>query len=85
MDQLFVRSNILESDNDYKEVYITIQLTEESNKLLSESAKRSKRGKIQEVKLRLEDHLSRFRSISELNQTTPHEVMDADHGRTKNL
>ena len=57
----------MESDNNYKKVHITIQLSEESNKLLSESATRSKRKKIQEVILRIEDHLHRYQSISELD------------------
>ncbi|WP_419421554.1 TraY domain-containing protein (plasmid) [Legionella sp. D16C41] len=54
---------------DYKDVFITIKISSEGNKLLTESCKRSKRKKIQEATLRLEDHLSKYRSISELNQT----------------
>lgn len=61
----------MESDNNYKKVHITIQLSEESNRLLSEAAKRSKRKKIQEVMLRIEDHLNRYQSISELNHAVP--------------
>ncbi|HCE6135910.1 TPA: TraY domain-containing protein [Legionella pneumophila] len=70
----------------YPKVFISFQLSEEANKLLTESCERSGRKKIPEAALRLEDHLKRFRSISELNQTTPHqpEAMDANHGRTKN-
>jgi hypothetical protein len=60
----------------YPKVYISFQLSEEANKLLTESSKRSGRKKIPEAALRLEDHLNRFRSISELNQTTPREVME---------
>ncbi|HAU1599230.1 TPA: TraY domain-containing protein [Legionella pneumophila] len=75
-----------EDNNNYLKVYISFQLSEEVNKLLTESCKRSGRKKIPEAVLRLEDHLRRFRSISELNQTTPHqpEAMDADHGCTTN-
>lgn len=65
----------MKSNPDYKSVYITIQLSKNSNKILSESCSRSNRKKIQETTLRLEDHLNRFRSISEIdhvvNQTEP--------------
>ncbi|HHL3493980.1 TPA: TraY domain-containing protein [Legionella pneumophila] len=61
----------LESNNNYKKVFITIQISEESNRFLSESAKRSNRKKVQEAKIRLEDHLNRYRSISELNAAVP--------------
>ncbi|HAT8124904.1 TPA: TraY domain-containing protein [Legionella pneumophila] len=61
----------LESNNNYKKVFITIQISEESNRFLSESAKRSNRKKVQEAKIRLEDHLNRYRSISELNVAVP--------------
>ncbi|MGC1183216.1 TraY domain-containing protein [Legionella sp.] len=50
----------LESNNDYKKVFVTIQISEESNRFLSESAKRSNRKKVQEAKIRLEDHLNRY-------------------------
>lgn len=63
----------MESNHNYKKVYITILLSEESNRLLSLSAKRSNRKKIQEVTLRLEDHLIKYRSISELNQAITNE------------
>ena len=59
----------LKSNNNYKKVYVTIQLSEVGNRLLTESCKRSSRKKMQEAFLRLEDHLRRFRSISELNHT----------------
>ncbi|HAT8623328.1 TPA: TraY domain-containing protein [Legionella pneumophila] len=61
----------LESNNNYKKVFITIQISEESNRFLSESAKRSNRKKVQEAKIRLEDHINRYRSISELNTAVP--------------
>ncbi|WP_242604292.1 TraY domain-containing protein [Legionella drozanskii] len=38
---------------------------------MSESCGRSNRKKIQEATLRLEDHLNKFRSISELNYAIP--------------
>ncbi|HAU1718453.1 TPA: TraY domain-containing protein [Legionella pneumophila] len=74
------------NNKKYPKVFISFQLSEEANKLLTESCERSGRKKIPEAALRLEDHLKRFRSISELNQTIPHqpEAMDADHGRITN-
>ncbi|HAU0297875.1 TPA: TraY domain-containing protein [Legionella bozemanae] len=74
------------NNKKYPKVYISFQLSEEANKLLSESCMRSGRKKIPEAALRLEDHLIRYRSISELNQTIPNqlEAMDADHGSTSN-
>ena len=62
------------NNKQYSKVYISFQLSEEANKLLTESSKRSGRKKIPEAALRLDDHLNRFRSISELNQTTPHQL-----------
>ncbi|STX81721.1 conjugal transfer protein TraY [Legionella busanensis] len=58
-----------ENNKKYPKVYISFQLSEKANQLLTESCKRSGRKKIPEAALRLEDHLNRFRSISELNQT----------------
>ena len=71
----------LESDNNINGVFITVRLSQEANKLLNASCKRSNRKKIQEAKLRLEDHLLRFRSISELNHTRPfeNEAMEAEN------
>lgn len=61
----------LQSNNNYRKVHITIQLSEDANRLLSQSCNRSNRKKIQEATLRLEDHLKNFRSISELNHAIP--------------
>lgn len=61
----------LESKEYYKNVFVTLNLSEKFNQLLSESAKRSNRKKVQEAKLRLEDHLNRYRSISEINMANP--------------
>ncbi|MDP3268071.1 MAG: TraY domain-containing protein [Legionella sp.] len=52
----------MESNNNYKKVHITIQLSKCAYRLLSESCHRSKRKKIQAAMLRLEDHLNKFRS-----------------------
>ncbi len=54
------------TDNVYQDVYITFKLDAESNQLLSESAKRSNRKKIQEAILRLSHHLRSVRSISDI-------------------
>ena len=58
---------------NYRKVYISFQISEEANRLLTESCERSGRKKIPEAALRLEDHLMRFRSISELNRAIPNE------------
>ena len=70
----------------YPKVYISFQISEEANKLLTESSKRSGRRKIPEAALRLEDHLNRFRSISELHQANPHnsEALEENHDCTQN-
>ncbi len=62
----------MESKPYYRKVYVTLNLSEQSNQFLTESAKRSNRKKVQEAKLRLEDHLNRFRSISELDVAMPY-------------
>lgn len=75
------------TDKQYEKVYISFQLTEKANKLLTEASQRSGRKKIPEAALRLEDHLNRFRSISELNHTVPHSTevaLEANHGCTQN-
>ncbi|MBA2650366.1 MAG: TraY domain-containing protein [Legionella sp.] len=75
-----------DNNTKYPKVYISFQLSEEANKLLTESSKRSGRKKIPEASLRLEDHLRSFRSISELNQTVLNTLnaVDADHDNIKN-
>jgi hypothetical protein len=71
LNGFFKKEKKLESNN-YKKVYVTLNLSEQSNQLLTESAKRSNRKKVQEAKLRLADHLNRFRSISELDVAMPY-------------
>ncbi|WP_131795892.1 TraY domain-containing protein [Fluoribacter gormanii] len=75
-----------EINNKYRAVFISFQVSEEANKFLTKSWQRSGRKKTPEAALCLEEHLRRFRSISELNQATPHQpkAMDADHGRITN-
>jgi len=63
-----------EQKESYKPVFITIQLSSETNKLLSESAARSHRKKLQEATIRLDDHLMRFHSISEKGKTVPSKI-----------
>ena len=62
----------LESKAYYHTVYVTLHLSAEANRMLTESAKRSNRKKVQEATLRLEDHLQRYRSISELDVVMPY-------------
>lgn len=64
---IFLWRATLESNNNYQSVFVTVKLSGDTNRLLTESCKRSNRKKIQEVTLRIEDHLKRFRSISELD------------------
>lgn len=73
----------MEFNNDFKIVYISFQLSAESNRLLTEAARRSNRKKVQEAKLRLEDHLKRFRSISEIDFAVPAEEIDSILIKTK--
>lgn len=61
----------MSQDNQFSSVYITIRLSAESNRNISIAAQRSGRNKIQEARLRLEDHLKRYRSISELDYVVP--------------
>jgi len=63
-----------EQKENYKPVFITIQLSSEANKLLSESAARSHRKKLQEATIRLDDHLMRFHSISEKGKTVSSKI-----------
>jgi hypothetical protein len=68
----------MKEKTQYKPVHITIQLSSKENKALSLSAERSGRNKIQEAKLRLEDHLNRFRSIAECDHVFPLNVLNED-------
>ncbi|WP_131751122.1 MULTISPECIES: TraY domain-containing protein [Legionella] len=71
MEKRTIRGWKLEFDNHFRKVYISFQLSAESNELLTDAAKRSNRKKVQEAKLRLDDHLKRFRSISEIDFVVP--------------
>ena len=57
----------LESDTDYKSVFITVKLSAKANMLLTKSSRHACRKKVQEAKIRLEDHLNRYESISRVN------------------
>jgi hypothetical protein len=69
---------VMKEKNQYKPVHITIFLSSKENKALSISAERSGRNKIQEAKLRLADHLSRFRSIAECDHVFPLQVLNEE-------
>lgn len=58
----------LEPELEYESVFISFQLSARGNKLITESATRSGRTKKKEALLRLEDHLRRYRSISEISK-----------------
>lgn len=64
------------SIKNYNSVYITIKLSSETNKLLSEAAHRSHRKKLQEAKLRLEDHLVSYSSIAEKGKAISNVIED---------
>ena len=53
----------MESDAKYKPVTVTIELDADTNKLLSQSAKRSLRTKKDEALIRLVDHLQIVQSV----------------------
>lgn len=53
----------------YNSVQISMQITADANKLLTQAAQRSGRSKTQEAKLRLHDHLEKYQSISEMHKT----------------
>lgn len=58
------------SEDEYRNITITLRLDAETNKLLTESAKRSNRTKRTEAELRFADHVRRFRTISEIGDAT---------------
>lgn len=68
----------MQEKTQYKPVHITIQLSSKENRALSQSAERSGRNKIQEAKLRLTDHLGRFRSIAECDHVFPLHALSED-------
>lgn len=57
-----------EHQEAYKAVYLSLRITSEENKLLTQASEKSNRTKTQEARLRLHDHLNRFSSISVLNK-----------------
>lgn len=52
----------------FNSVQLSMQITADANKLLTQAAIRSGRSKTQEAKLRLHDHLGKYYCISELNK-----------------
>lgn len=59
------------SEEEYRDITITLRLDSETNKLLTESAQRSNRTKRTEAELRFADHVRRFRTISEIGDAAP--------------
>ena len=53
----------------YESVQIAFQISAEANKFISESCSRSGRTKRKEAQIRLEDHLLKYGSISEINKS----------------
>ncbi|EPE7785844.1 TraY domain-containing protein [Yersinia enterocolitica] len=51
-------------DIEYKAVGLSLEITPEMNRLLSQAAVRAKRTKVMEALLRLEDHLFNFPDIA---------------------
>lgn len=51
-------------DIEYKAVGLSLEITPEMNRLLSQAAARAKRTKVMEALLRLEDHLFNFPDIA---------------------
>lgn len=54
--------------NYYESVQIAFELSADANRLISESSKRSGRTKRKEAQIRLEDHLKKYSSISEISR-----------------
>lgn len=68
---IHVRTKKSCSDDEFTNVTITLRIDAETNRLLTQSAKRSKRTKRTEAEFRLTDHVKRWKSISEIGVTTP--------------
>ncbi|WP_257474405.1 TraY domain-containing protein [Providencia rettgeri] len=51
------RNEVFMKEKDYKSVTISVPISAETNRLLTESAKRARRSKKVEAVLRLSDHL----------------------------
>lgn len=60
----------LSFDSDFFDTTVTCSIQSDSNKLLTLSAKRSKRSKKSEAELRLADHLKRFESITSVGNVS---------------
>ena len=60
-------------ESNFDSVYISFKLPPEANKMLTISARESKRKKREEALIRLIDHLGRFKSISRVNVADKHE------------
>jgi hypothetical protein len=58
----------MDKDNDSRTVGISFVMDAEMNRLLEESAVRSRRAKRAEASIRLIDHLKRYKSISNVGE-----------------
>lgn len=56
-----------------KTTHVTIKISGKANRLLNAAVTRSGRRKTQEARVRLEDHLIRYQSVSEINNATKFE------------
>lgn len=57
-------------DKNEDGVWVTVKLSSEASELLSQACFKAARAKKREVKLRLEDHLQRFASITEIGKVS---------------
>lgn len=57
-------------EDSEKKTYVTVCISAKANKLLNEATERSGRKKTQEARIRIEDHLSRYQSVSEVSNAT---------------
>ena len=57
----------------FRPVKVTCEISERANRLISESSLASKRTKVQEATLRLEDHLEKYTRIASIGTTSDRE------------
>lgn len=67
-DSELVFSEKISMSKIYKNTSTVVQLSPEENRLLTESAERSGRTKLQEASIRLKDHLHNFSDIATLGK-----------------
>lgn len=57
-----------------KRIGVTVKISAEANDLLNQAIRKTNRTKRKEAELRLEDHITRFESITQLGQVTERQV-----------